>query len=691
MNRPVALAWTMLVLGLYYLVHKPITAPLAEALGGALLDLGVAALFALTAGGLGRAALHGLDLAAWSLAERIAAQGLIGLALLSLAIVAVGALALTRASLLLLLILALALTQRAARAWARDLRRWLGGGLPRAGWTRFAALVAVILLSLALIGALLPPTMWDVLTYHLAGPQTYVRQGRFYAAPHNNFLGFPQLVDTLFAGQLALSGRLTGAAPLHWWIGALALLLAGGVAARRAGPSAGWLAVVSLLAAKTIWLEMTAAYVDLMPLGLALIGLGLAERWHAARSLADESRPPQPAPDLRVGLRYLLWLGAVAGFAMGVKYTAIWLGAALGVLVLGLSWREGARRALTFGAIYGVAAALVVAPWLIRTWIWYGSPTYPLFFEAGEVDAVRLDWYARPGSGLIHGEQAWQLAVFPLAATVLGVEGGEGYSADVGPLFLLLTPLLILTWPHLDPGERRTARRALAVAGVILALWMVNAAFGSFFSVQTRLVLYLLGPLAVTSGIAFGALRRLPRRPLDLGFVLQALVSLALALTLIDGLVTFIRSGADRYFSGRTGYRTAYLEHALGWHYAALADVNARLPEGAAVRFLWEPRTLYCDGDRLRCIADDQLDSWYHARRAVGDGSPAAIAAAWRSTADYWLVYDLGRRFERDGVDRYTPDDWAAWGAFVGAHLAEVERYGSDRAAPTYVLYRWRE
>jgi hypothetical protein len=35
---------------------------------------------------------------------------------------------------------------------------------------------------------------------------------------HNHFLGFPQLVDTLYAGQLALSGRLSGAGLLHFWM-----------------------------------------------------------------------------------------------------------------------------------------------------------------------------------------------------------------------------------------------------------------------------------------------------------------------------------------------------------------------------------------------------------------------------------------------------------------------------------------
>ena len=43
------------------------------------------------------------------------------------------------------------------------------------------------------------------------------------------------------------------------------------------------MAVNMLLVATSIWMEMTFAYADLLPLGLAVIGLILAEQWHVIR------------------------------------------------------------------------------------------------------------------------------------------------------------------------------------------------------------------------------------------------------------------------------------------------------------------------------------------------------------------------------------------------------------------------
>ncbi len=676
-----ALLWMALVLGLYYWVHKPLTPALAEAIGGAILDTAVAILFALLAGGLGMRLLARLDLGFLSPAERLATAMLIGLGALALLILGVGVILLSPLSMAGLFLVVAALVRRGILAWLGEWRAFLHGGLPRDSWARFLAFVCLILLAIAFLLALLPPSMWDVLTYHLAGPAQHVANGRFSAVEHNHFLGFSQLVDTLYAGQLALTGRLTGAAQLHWIIGIGLLLATGGYTARRSGPAAGWAAAAVLLAGRTIWLEMTFAYADLLPVGLAVVAVIAAERWDEVRHERANGRR---------GLDYLLLVGVAVGLAMSSKYTVVWLGAALGLLVLWLARRDSRRTALAYGLRYGLVAAAILAPWLIRNALWYGNPFYPLLFDGGEMDAIRRAWYSQPGSGLIYRAEAWQLPFLPLAATVLGVEGAGTYNTDIGPLFVMLTPLLLLTWRQLTATERTTVRCALIVAGVVTAAWAFSAAFGSYISLQTRLVLYLFGPLAVVAGIALESLRRLPARPLNLGFVVRALVALVLVFTVGDVLQTLGRKGVQIYFSGEEGYRERYLEHTLGWHDAAMRRVNT-LPEGATVRFLWEPRYLYCDGIRLECWPDSLMDGWYYARRAVGDGSPAAIAAMWRETADYLLVYEFGRTFEQERNTLYTAADWAAWEDFAEAYLIEEWRADSDGAGTQYILYRWRD
>ncbi len=668
------LGWMMLVLSLYYWVHKPLTPALAEALGGVLLDLASTAAVALVAAGTGQRLLRGFDRSGWSAPERLALAGMLGLGALSMAIAGVGALMLNALSAGLVLGVLGLWSRRDLAAWLREARGWVQGGLPRAGWERGLAWAAVALLGMALALATLPPSKWDTLTYHLAGPQQYVEHGRFYAAPHNHFLGFPQGVETLYAGQLALTGRLSGAGLLHHWMGLLMLMIAGGMAARAGGRAAGWVAVILLLSAYSIWLELTFAYADLLPAAYGLGALAAVQTWDA---------------EGRRSWRWLVLAGALAGMAMGCKYTAIWLGGALGALVLWLGRRDGARASIQRAAIFGAAAALLVLPWLARNAVWYHNPFYPFFFDSGEVDSLRQSWYAQPRSGLIYTSAAWQIPILPLAATVLGGEGKYTYGFEIGPWFVVLTPLVALVWRRLTRAERRTVEQALIVAGVILAAWFVTSAFGWYYNRQTRLILYVFPPLAVIGGLALEALRRLPDKPLNLGFVLRAMLALTVGLSLITAGREVLGSGLERYYSGSPGFRDAYLEHALGWHYEAMRQVN-RLPAGTRVHFLWEPRYLYCDQTRIVCVPDSMLDAWYYARRTIGDGSPDAIAAAWRAAGmERLLVYDVGRRFERENKPYYSAGDWDAWDAFVQEHLT-VEWQGANEDETIYTLYRWQ-
>ena len=451
------------------------------------------------------------------------------------------------------------------------------------------------------------------------------------------------------------------------------------------------MAVNMLLVATSIWMEMTFAYADLLPLGLAVIGLILAEQWHVIRQTKPATSQAKPQRTWQAGLGYLLLLGVVAGFGMSTKYTALWLGIGFGVLVVFLGRRDGWRRALLYGAIYGLAAALTLAPWLVRNLVWYHNPVYPLIFKSAEMDSIRQNWYSQPDSGLIYGSEAWVIPILPIAATFLGVEGAGKFATDIGPLFLILTPFIVLVWKLFTSEERRTVTAAMIVSGTIGLIWAISATFGSYISLYTRLVLYSFGPLAITTALTFVALDRLPKKPIDLGFIMKAMIALTLVFMAISGLRFFAGQGIETYFSGEKGYKDDYLEHALGWHYETMQRIN-QLPAGTTVRFLWEPRYLYCDDTRLNCYTDSLMDAWYYARRVIADGSPAAIAQAWRGEdIDYLLVYEFGRDFEKDSAPLYNPDDWTAWDVFVQDYLLEEWSNGNADDDTQYILYAWRQ
>ena len=667
--------WLALLLGLYYWVHKPITPALARAAGGALLDTAVMVTFLLAAGALGRRVLRPLPLDTWSVAERLAGSAVIGLGTLSLLILAVGAFFLNTISMIALLAVIVIGLRRDVLAWLFDRHTLRLGKLPARGWPRWMAYAALALAAIAFLIATLPPTMWDVLTYHLAGAEAYVDHGRFYAVPHNHFLGFPQLVDTLYAGQLALTGHLAGSALLHWLIGALMLVFTGGYTNRHAGPGPAWTAVIVLMASLTIWLEMTFAYVDLMLMALAMIGMATLESWRANRTQSG----------------WLILLGVVAGFAMSTKYTAIWLAVMLGVLMVWASRRDGIGAIIRRSLILGGVATLVLLPWLVRNTIWYDSPVYPLVFEASEMYAIRQDWYSDPGSGMLFSSQAWQVPLMPLMATIFGVENAGIYASDIGPLFALLLPLIFLVWGHLEARERVVCSAALALTLPLTLAWITSGALLSYINIQTRLVLYALPPLAVTCGIILNALNRLPEKPLNLGFVVRAMVVLVVVFTLTNAVRILLRSGFHAYYSADANYQEDFLAFKLGWHYEAMRQIN-NLPPGPYVRFLWEPRSLSSDDDTVHCRPDSLMDAWYYARRTVQDGSPAAISAAWQADQrpDFLLVYEHGRQFEEDNQDLYTDSDWIAWDAFVSEQIDEVWRGVDGDGNVQYIIYTWR-
>jgi hypothetical protein len=682
----IALLWVVVAVALYFYVYKPFSLSFARAVGGALLDIAVMAAFTIVAGGLGRWVLSYAALDDWSRAEQIAAAVLLGFSCLAPLILLVGAVALNVLAVVILLVVVAILARRHVMTWVEEAVHWVQGcqSRPPHVWDQIAAAFIVWALALALLISLLPPTKWDVLTYHLAGAQQYVEHGRFYAVAHNHFLGLPQQVDALYAVQLALTGRLTGSSLLQWSMGFFMLLLVGGMATRRFGLRAGLVAVSAILVGKSVWLEMTFAYSDLLPMGLAAIGLNLADTWAHFRS-----QPASRGAVTRQDVTSLILMGAVSGFAMGTKYTTIWLGVALGLLVLWIARRDDWRKKLAFAAVYGVTATMVLSPWLVRNVLWYGNPVYPLLFSTGEMDAVRQDWYRDPGSGMLYTADAWQVPIMPVAATILGVEGGTGYGTGIGPLYLLLCPILILTWGKVTAEERAFASRALLMAGIIMLIWILTAALVSYANQRTRYVLYMFPTLAILAGLVLESLYRLPKKPLDLAFVIHAMIAMALVFTGIDYTQFFLNSGFFTYFSGGSHYRDAFLEQELGWHYEAMRQVNA-LPQGSTVRFLWEPRYLYCDEEKVHCYTDSLMDGWYYARRTVGDGTPASIAVAWkRDGFDYLLVYEFGRNYEKDKNAFYTPDDWVAWDSFADQYLEEVW-VGGNQEEPQYVIYRWK-
>ncbi|MFU8773847.1 MAG: glycosyltransferase family 39 protein, partial [Anaerolineales bacterium] len=308
------LLWAVLILVGYYYTHKPISPPDAVALFNAVLQLLIAILMVIHAGGVGRQLLSLQDLAPL---ERVPLQAALGLGILALTWLLVGLLNLyTWWSAWGLLGLGLLVFRRKAWSWITDIATIKSTWDGSPGFGRSLALICGIFASIQLFYALAPPIKWDALMYHLDLPSRYLAAEGFVYIHSNPYWGNPQLAELLYTWGIGLGG-LEVANLLGWAF--ISLLLVGilGTISRWVSPNAAWLAVATMLAGPSIRGLMSWAYVD----GLAAL-FGFA-------TLISTFYWIQKGH-----LRWLLWSGVFAGFAVFTKLTAAILLPALFLTVL---------------------------------------------------------------------------------------------------------------------------------------------------------------------------------------------------------------------------------------------------------------------------------------------------------------------------------------------------------------------
>ncbi len=689
-----ALVWLVAVLFFYYWIHKPLprsthllgdarfatpTTAMFGTMARAAWDIVSALIFVIIGAGIGRQ-IRERFFAEWQLSrgERLATDALLGLGILSSLVFIVGVIRLDTLTISLLLLIVAILTHQHIRTWLRD--SWgLSQSVGRVRhWERVLLAFILFNLTMALIMAVAPPTKFDTLTYQLVGPEHAFNETQFISLPGSHFFGFPQLMNTLFAAQMTLTdGSLSAAAPLHWFIGLLILILTGSYGARRFSRGVGLLGVVVLLTATSFWLQFGWPYVDLIGAGFVFMAYIALETWHEE----DDQRA-------------LILAAIFVGLAMSTKYTLIAGGIAAGIYIL----IYGKRSQLVLnGTILIGVATLVMIPWFARNIAFYDNPVYPYGPLTGEWDALHRDWYGGP-EGALFNKAAWIWFTLPLSSTFLGVEGGGDFGATIGPLFVLLIPMLLMTWSRIDSVWRsRMKSMTVFILGITIVWLGVSTISG--FGAQTRLWYGMFPLLALLAALGLDCLRLLPVKPLDFRFVLSAIIGLVLVLTSIDHIIGtrsttgnlegttfdshFLENGALQLMLGMFD-EAQYLEDATGWHIVAIREVN-NLPAGSQILFLWETRSLYCDERHITCIEDEILFNWYYALRTIG--TPTDILQQWREQGvTHILVNENARRFELDRGDFLIPQAAGdAWAEAAGT-LTPMWTGGND-----YTLYDIRQ
>jgi hypothetical protein len=491
--------------------------------------------------------------------------------------------------------------------WLREqmqhMRRAIGTGswLDRLLW-------GYILLTglLMLLAALLPPTAWDALMYHLAAPAADIQSGRVLPDLANVQGYQPELVEMLYLDGLLLRGD-GPAALLHLGFGLLNLLvlvsLARQMADRAQGAALALRSVALFLSIPSLALVLAWPYIDGALVYYELAALCALLCWWNGSG--------------QKSIRWLLLAGTLLGLGLDTKYTAVFaLGAAAALVFWQALRRERWRSALwQVGLLVGIVL-LVGSPWLWRNLFLTGDPLFPYhlgsLFPAGPMwDDVRTQ-YALEGPGW-GWAQSWRLLTLPLEVTLYGTQGSVEFDATLGPLLLLLLPLGLLAWKR-TPGknaskaaeqaltqepstpeaprwpERQVIGALLAFAALLALCWDAEL-LSVHFARQSRLFFPLFAALTLPAAAAWLRLKR--AAPLLPGFhrLVSCAVVLALALGVLAQMAGVLGNGNAPYLIGLQS-RAAYLADHLDPYYSAIQAVNA-LPPSSHVLSLWEVRSYY--------------------------------------------------------------------------------------------------
>jgi len=253
----------------------------------------------------------------------------------------------------LLLLVSLVPSTPAWRRWPASLPRFLRHPL--------ALPVVGLLATVPVLAALAPPVDTDELYQHLAGARRIAETGALFGGYEFPDGSRPQLLHALY-GSLHLAGGYPAVRLVHLALAATLVLGGWQIADQHFGRGRGAIPALVLCLSYTFLHEAGLAYNDLPAALWLLLGAHLA----------------------RQGTGVLA--GAFLGLALSAKFTA---GPAVAMVVLLAGWRMW---------VIGPAAALVVAPWLLRN---VASGLHPLFPYAGwpEIDGFRFMYPEKYGVG----------------------------------------------------------------------------------------------------------------------------------------------------------------------------------------------------------------------------------------------------------------------------------------------------
>lgn len=507
----------------------------------------------------------------------------------------------------------------------------------------FSLLLAILSLGVVVLTFFrlnLPVITADELSYHLYLPKIFLLKHWVFYWPYHVNSVFPLLTEMLYSWGVSLSQSLAMKG-VHFLFG---LILSAAVYAisRRVlnGRSREWASLL-FLSVPVVGHQMALANNDLA-LSAFLTGGTLALfRW------CEERKPV-----------WLVLAGALSGFAMGVKYLALFsISIQLILIFLELfPTREGRRRILTSWVFFTLPLLVVSAVWYVRSYLNTGNPIYPYLttFFGGEGLENPLGLESK---GLGRGVRA---LLFSGWHATFSPEAFGGLGNQWGPVFLGFMP-----WVFLVKSKEKVWRYSLIVLGLTFFSW--------FYTKQNlRFLLPALPFFCV-------AVAKILERFSEMGGWVRntARVFFLVFVGLNVGIAVYPLRDHYRFLLGREG-RAEYLTRKEPT-YPVAQYVNGTFGKKAKV-LSEDHRAYYFDGELVRERAYRRLthypevfrskerDFYDELRRA---GFTHLLLLERPGKASVPFLYDFVRH-------RQAPGPWATLvyqSSFDGANTSENRRY----------------
>ena len=507
-----------------------------------------------------------------------------------------------------------------------------------------------------LLGAFTPLVFFDSLAYHLGVPWLNVMAHRLVEAPWNVYAHMPMTVPYFYTAGLLVKDEMVSKLQCYG-LGLLCCASIFSFCRRALTPRVGrWAAMIFYSLFHVLYIS-SACGTDL---GITLFSMlafySFAFWWKDA-----------VGPERGFPWSWIVLSGVFCGFAMGSKYTAVFVPVSLMAMLV----YAGARKTLTWrqvflaGGTLVAAGTVVLSPWLIKNVLFKGNPVFP--FLSGLFPGTRADDPVR-----LHGlfTEASQYDVKGLAGFLLlpwdVTMGLKANAAVFTPVYLVFLPLLVFFKKYPVP------LRVAAGASVLFALsWACTTTLARYLmpSLPFFAIAAAYGILKVPWPSVLKSFFRLSVLVMCLGDVSQSF----LLTDQMEGWRPVIGLETKEEYLGR--FHTTYPSPS----FSAYDEINKELSPGARVLILGESRGFYLRRDHIASSVfnESPLIAWARESR---DGD--ALADRLRREGITNMVLNLGESERLKGYGMLKFDEAGAavlrqyWSRYVEELFHRDEMYG---------------